>query len=59
MAFNVQQHANLGYIDRDVKNLLDRLCEAQGRTLRGELEFLIKQEAKKETLALPAKSINK
>lgn len=58
MAFNVTQHANLGYIDRPVKELLDRLCDAHGRTLKKELEFLIIDAAKKNELE-PELTINK
>jgi hypothetical protein len=50
MPFNVEQHANLGYIDRPIKELLDRLCDAHGRTLKKELEFLIVDAAKNNEL---------
>jgi hypothetical protein len=53
MAFDVKQHANLGYIDRDVKDKLDALCELHRRTLKAELEYMIEQAA------LELTSINK
>ena len=41
MSFKVSQHANLGFIDRDIKDMLDKLCEAHKRTIKAELECLI------------------
>jgi len=48
MPFNVEQHANLGYIDRDVKALVDEMRAAPGhdRMLKGELEHIIREAYK-------------
>lgn len=42
MAFNVEQHANLGFIDRDVKEMADEMRQAHGKLLKAELEDIIR-----------------
>ena len=42
MAFDVKQHANLGYIDRDVKAMADEMRQAHGKLLKAELEDIIR-----------------
>lgn len=46
MAFNVEQHANLGYIDRDVKEMVEEMRRANGRMLKAELETIIREAYK-------------
>jgi hypothetical protein len=45
MPFKTEQHANLGYVDKQYKELLDKLCDAHKRPIKAELEYLIEQAA--------------
>lgn len=48
MAYNRDQHAALGWIDKQYKDMLDELAGIHGRKLKGELEYLIAAAHKKE-----------
>jgi hypothetical protein len=43
--FNTSQHSNLGYVDKEYKVLLDKLCAAEKRSIKDELEVLIYRAA--------------
>jgi Holliday junction resolvasome RuvABC DNA-binding subunit len=43
MPFNVNEHANLGYIDREVKDMVDEMKQHHGKLLKAELEDIIKE----------------
>lgn len=45
MPFKTADHANLGYVDKQYKDLLDKLCAAEKRTIKDELEVLIHRAA--------------
>lgn len=51
MPFKTELHANLGYVDKQYKELLDKLCEAHKRTIKDELEYLIELTAKHENIS--------
>jgi hypothetical protein len=45
MPYKTSEHANLGYVDKEYKDLLDKLCAAEKRTIKQELEVLILRAA--------------
>lgn len=45
MPFKTTEHANLGYVDKEYKELLDKLCKAEKRSIKDELEVLIHRAA--------------
>jgi hypothetical protein len=53
MPFNSTDHANLGYVDKKYKDMLDNLCAAHKRSIKAELEYLIEQAANHTELLPP------
>jgi hypothetical protein len=41
MPFKTEEHANLGYVDKHYKSLLESLQKLHKRSMKDELEFLI------------------
>lgn len=48
MPFNTELHANLGYVSKPYKELLEKLRKRHKRTIKDELEYLIKQACDEE-----------
>lgn len=50
MPFKTEEHANLGYVDKHYKSLLESLQKLHKRTMKDELEYLIERMAKEENI---------
>ncbi len=48
MPYKTEQHANLGYVDKQYKDLLDKLCAFHKRNIKNELEAMIEYYADTE-----------
>jgi hypothetical protein len=48
MPFKTTEHANLGYVDKEYKELLDKLCKHHKRNIKNELEAMIQSYAEDE-----------